>query len=113
MMTLTLTLPIVPGKAEAQRRFVQELTGASQATYAAALQRLAIAHLEFVTISTRVGDAVQLTIHAPELGTSLDMLAASHHSFDQWFKAQLYEIHGLRLASAPYIEKGGRPDCDI
>lgn len=100
MPTLSMTLPIRPGKLEAWRRFCQELQGARRPAYEASRRRLGIIHEQFALVQTPIGDAALASIEAADVGRALSELAASEHPFDRWFKAQLLELHGVSLGQA-------------
>lgn len=97
MPTLTMTLPIRPGKLEAWRRFCQELQGARRQAYESSRRRLGIVREQFALVQTPVGDAALASIEADDVGRALSDLVASDHPFDRWFKARLQELHGVSL----------------
>lgn len=100
MSTLSITLPILPGKLEAWRRFCQELQGARHSDYEMSRRRLGIVREQFALVQTPIGDAALASIEAADVGRALSELAASDHPFDRWFKARLQELHGLSLGRA-------------
>lgn len=95
MPTVTLTLPILPGKNESWRRFCQEIEGARRAAYEASRRRLGINRETLCLVEAPQGLAVMLTIEAADLGAALSGIAASPAPFDRWFRQQLRTLHGL------------------
>lgn len=100
MPTLTMTLPLLPGKAEAWHRFCQELNGVRREEYESSRRRLGIEGERLAAVETRLGTAVLFTIEARDVGQALTRLAASERPFDRWFKEKLREMHGFWLANA-------------
>ena len=111
MSAVTFTLPILPGKSEAWRRFCQEIEGARRPAYEASRRRLGIARETMRLVERSQGRAVLLTIEAADLGAALDGIASSQEPFDQWYRRQLLMLHGFRfspistsISSRPVIE---------
>lgn len=104
MPTLTITLPIRPGKLEAWRRFRQELQDTRRPAYRAARRRLGISGERCTLVQTPVGVAVRVSIEAADVGRALAELAASTESFDRWYKDKLHELHGFHLSGGRTAE---------
>lgn len=95
---LLIVAPILPGKAEAWRRFMQEIGGSRRQEYEASRRRLGI-RVERVWISeTRQRTMGIILIQTDHLESALAALAISDHPFDRWFREQLLSLQGLDLA---------------
>ena len=95
--TILIVAPILPGKAEAWRRFMQEMGGARRGEYEASRRRLGI-RVERAWISeTRRRTIGIIIIEANHLEQALADLATSDHPFDRWFREQLLTLQGLDL----------------
>jgi hypothetical protein len=95
--TALIIAPILPGKAEAWRRFMQEMGGARHAEYEASRRRLGI-QAEWAWISeTRRRTIGIIIIEADHLEQALADLATSDHPFDRWFREQLLTLQGVDL----------------
>lgn len=89
--------PILPGKAEAWRRFMQELLGSRRSEYKASRRRLGI-RVERAWISeTHRWTIGIILIEADHLERTLAALTTSDHPFDRWFREQLLTLQGLDL----------------
>jgi hypothetical protein len=89
--------PILPGKAEAWRRFMQELSGARRHEYEASCRRLGV-RAERAWISETRQQAIGIVlIEADDLAQALTALATSAHAFDGWFREQLLSLQGFDL----------------
>ena len=96
-LTITLITPILPGKAEAWRRFIQEMTEDRQTEYEASRHRLGITGERAwiaETLHTAVAIMTIATQHPEQLITQL---ATSDWPFDQWFRGQLLALQGIDL----------------
>jgi hypothetical protein len=101
---MLIVAPILPGKAEAWRRFMQEMGGVRRREYEVSRQRLGI-RAEWAWISeTRRWTVGIMMIKADHLEQVLAVLATSDQPFDRWFRAQLLTLQGLDLT---------RPDPDL
>jgi hypothetical protein len=102
--TVVLVAPILPGKAEAWRRFTQEMLGSRRRDYEASRRRLGIrAEHAWISESPR-GDLAIMTLVLTEverLDQVLARLAASEHPFDRWLRRQMLELHGLDVTQPP------------
>lgn len=96
-LQVIIIAPILPGKAETWRRFLQELSGSRRAEYEASRHRLGI-RAERVWISeTRQRAVGILLIEAEHLERTFAALASSTHAFDGWFREQLLSLQGFDL----------------
>lgn len=100
MPTVTLTLPILPGKSESWLRFCQKMAGERWRAYKASRRRLGIVRETLRLVDARRGEAVLLTIEAADLGAALAGIASSPAPFDRWFRHQLRRLHGLSFEAA-------------
>jgi len=95
--TIIVVAPILPGKAEAWRRFMQEILGSRRREYETSRRRLGI-RAERVWISeTRRWTLGIIIIEADHLDQALAALVASDQPFDRWFREQLLALQGLDL----------------
>jgi hypothetical protein len=98
MPGIVLTFPIVAGKAEAWRRFCQELAGSRQKTYEESRRRLGITLERFVLVETAFGSVAVTTLEAPDVDRALGQIISSKRPFDRWYREQVRELHGINLA---------------
>ena len=97
MPTVTLIAPILPGKAEAWRRFAQELRASRYGEYLESRHRLGIrSEQAWIAETLRVAVAI-ITLDTPQPEQLLDQLATSDLPFDRWFKEQLLALQGVDL----------------
>lgn len=95
---IKLIIPILPGKAEAWRRFLQELEGSWSDEFTAWCQAIGV-QVETVLMHDTLGGSVavlSLMIADPE--RVADHLANSQNPFNRWFYRQINILHGLDLS---------------
>ena len=95
--TITLITPILPGKAEAWRRFVQELMEARRAEYEESRRRLGITGEQAWIAETLHMAVAIITIDTHQPEQLISQLATSDLSFDRWLREQLLTLQGLDL----------------
>jgi hypothetical protein len=95
--TVIMFAPILPGKAEAWRRFMQEMLGSRRQEYEASRRRLGIQTERAWISETRQETIGIIIIETDHLEQALIALATSNHPFDCWFREQLLALQGLDL----------------
>lgn len=98
MPGIVLTLPIVPGKVEAWRRFCQDLAGSRLKLYEASRRRLGITCERLALVETAFGSAAVITLEALDVGQALGQIITSNLPFDRWYREKMQELHGVNLA---------------
>jgi hypothetical protein len=101
MPAMIFVAPLVPGKEEEWRRFVQEVVEERLQGYEQLRQRLGIRNESVWLARTTMGESViaYLEVEAPE-GLA-PALASSRAPFDLWVKERLQEFHGHAFVHAP------------
>jgi hypothetical protein len=101
---LILVAPILPGKTEAWRRFVQETSELHRHEYEASRRHLGIVAewLWVVTIERRETAVIAVMATHPE--RIWGEIAVSERLFDLWYRQQLVRLLGIELPSVPPAE---------
>jgi hypothetical protein len=99
---LAFTLPILPGKQEAWRRFCQELLESRYWEYEESRQRLGITKEVTWFAQTVQGEMAIVCLEAEHPEQLFPGLAASDLPFDGWLRQKLLELHGLDVTKLPY-----------
>ena len=94
---LILVSPILPGRVEAWRRFVQDMAEGQSEAYAASRSRMDIQAERLWINETADGAVAVLVIEADHPDTALQPLATSQHPFDLWFRQQILTLLGHDL----------------
>lgn len=99
--TVIWAASILPGKAEAWRRFVQELVGSQRQSYEDSCRRLGIRATRVWITETARGDVGVLAVIAHQPQEVMARLAASDAPFDRWLRAQLATLQGVDITLPP------------
>lgn len=84
-------LPILPGKTEAARAFLQELEGPRKQQLAACDQSMGITKEAWAIQQMPQGDLLVAYFAGQDLAQAFTQFAASQDAFDRWFKQQVQE----------------------
>ena len=98
MPGMVLTLPILAGKAEAWRRFCQEMAGSRLEQYEASRHRLGITRESMALVETAFGAEAVTTVEGRNIGRTLGQIITSDQPFDRWYRERLNELHGVNLS---------------
>lgn len=90
--------PILAGREEGWRRFLQELSGSRREEYEDLRRRLGVTGQKVWLVRTRRGETAVSYLECEEPGRIAARLAASTEPFDAWLKARLAEFHGCDFA---------------
>jgi hypothetical protein len=101
MPAMTFVAPLLAGKEEEWRRFVQEVVEERLPEYEQLRQHLGIRNESVWLARTNVGETViaYLEVEAPEWKTPA--VATSEAPFDVWLKERLLGFHGHALVRVP------------
>ena len=94
-------LPILPGKTEAARAFLQEVQGSRLQELAACGQSVGIDREVWAIQQMPQGDFFVVYMTGEDIGQAFQQLAASQSDFDRWLKQQLQETTGADLNTPP------------
>jgi hypothetical protein len=95
---LLLLAPILPGKAEAWRRFMQEIGGSRYGEYEACRRCLGIRAERMWISESRQGALGLWQMEAAAPAAILTALATADTPFDRWFRQQVQAILAIKLA---------------
>lgn len=104
---IVLIAPILPGKSEAWRRFIQEIGGSRRSEYEESRHRLGIVTERTWLVETVSGDVAIMVIEAKQSERVLVQMADSALAFDGWLREQLLNLQGIDLTRPRTIP---RPD---
>ena len=101
MPAMILSAPLLPGKEEEWRRFVQEVIEERLPEYERLRQRLGIRNESVWLARTSAGETVIAHLEAEVPEWVAPALTTSRDPFDEWFKERLLEFHGHDLVHVP------------
>src|ERR671933_4856 len=95
-------VPILPGKLDAFKQFVRELSGPRKAEHAASRRRLGITQETTFLQQTPMGDmAIVIGDGEGDYAQTTQAIAKSNDPFDVWFREKVKEIHGFDVTQPP------------
>jgi hypothetical protein len=95
MECITWFVPILPGKLEAWKAFVDEIKGPRKDEFAHSRQRLGASREVISLVQTPEGDFASLFHEGESVSGGFSKLAGSEDPFDVWFKDKILELHGV------------------
>jgi hypothetical protein len=95
MPAIAFVYPILPGKLDAWKRFVQEMAGPRRSEHEASRRRLGFTVERAWHQPTQQGDVAIVYAEVDDLAQTSQQLAASQDPFDVWFKQQVLDIHSV------------------
>lgn len=99
--TVIWAAPILPGKAEAWRRFMQELMGERRPDYEDTCRRLDVQAMRGWITETARGDIGVIAVIASRPEQVLVGLSESERPFERWFRFQLATLQGVDINRPP------------
>ena len=101
MPAMTFAAPILPGKEEEWRRFVQEVTEELPDDYGEFRRRLGFSNESLWLVRTDDAETAMAYLEADDPARVLVALSDPKRPFDTWLKGRLSELHGDALARMP------------
>jgi hypothetical protein len=101
MPAMTFVAPLLPGKEEEWRRFVQEVVEERLPEYKQLRQRLGISNESVWLARTKAGETAVVHLEVEGATSITPALATSETPFDVWLKERLSEFHGHAFVYAP------------
>jgi Family of unknown function (DUF6176) len=98
MAALGMALPLLPGKTESWKHWVQEMAGPRLSDYQASRQRFGITREASFLQQTPQGDMAVLYLEAEDIAHVFQGLAGSQEPFDVLFRQQTKDFFGFDLA---------------
>lgn len=103
MPALAFTVPILPGKEDADRQWFQEMEGPRRAEYLRSRERLGVQREVVWHQRTPEGTLAIVYMELDDPQRMFEGVGASDDPFDQWFREKAKEIHGIDLSQpSPY-----------
>lgn len=101
MDQVCLAIPILPGKSDDARAFMNELETQRKKDYDASERKIGITKEAWFLASLPSGDHLIVYMESKNFGNALNMFVASRDEFDVWFKRRLADSTGLDLNNPP------------
>jgi hypothetical protein len=97
---MAVALPILPGKTEEWRAWMDEVNGPRREDFDESRRRAGVHERTFLQ-STPMGDLVIVTLEGEDPGAAFGKMMNANDEFTSWFTARAKEIHGVDLTLPP------------
>jgi hypothetical protein len=95
-------VPINPGKEDAWKAWIDEMTGPRKADLDAFNQRMGLTtHAAWLQQNPDGSKLVLIVLDGPGASEFLGKLATSEHEVDTWFRSKVEEIHPMDFSGPP------------
>jgi hypothetical protein len=94
-------LPILPGRAEAARAFLQEMEGSRKSQWGACCQGVEVVKEMWAIQQTPQGDLFVVYMAGENIAQVFADFAASQDEFDRWVKQQVQQTTGADMNTPP------------
>jgi hypothetical protein len=101
---LILTTPILPGRTEAWRRFVQEMSELRRHEYEASRRHLGIVSEWWWLVEGARRETAVIAVIASHPERIWAEMVVSERPFDLWYRQQLVHLLGVELPTVPPVE---------
>lgn len=98
MKTLAFAVPILPGKTEAWKKWMEELHGLRKQDFLASRKRFGVAVERVYLQNHPGGDLAIISVEGEDVEKFPQKLAASKEPFDVWLQKMVLEIYGVDLS---------------
>ena len=93
---LAIALPIVPGKEEQWKKFINDLNGKYNKDYVKSRKKLGVRERTFHQVTPQ-GHLVIVTLRGDDPEKAFSKFAETDDEFTNWFVKQVQEIHNMDL----------------
>lgn len=97
MDQVCFAVPLLPGKTDDARSFMEELEGTRRSDYADSERRIGIVKESWYLQQTPNGDLLVAYMESPDFAKALDAFSQSSDDFDLWFKQRMADVTGIDL----------------
>lgn len=93
MAMMAVAIPLLPGKTDAWRSWVEELNGPRRQEFVESRRRVGVHERTFLQ-RTPMGDLVIVTIEADDPARAFAQMTGAKDAFSTWFDERAREFHG-------------------
>ncbi|WP_155948794.1 hypothetical protein [Mycobacterium sp. URHB0044] len=101
MAAIGFVVPVLPGKAQADRDWLAEMGEARRAEYEAVWKKHGLTRHMVWQQETPNGTVDVVFLEADDIPTAMQGITSSDDEFSQWFRDRVKDVHGIDLKSDP------------
>ncbi len=98
MPAVTFAFPILPGKEETDRQWMDECRGTRREQFLRSRQRMGVSREVAWHQATPQGTVKLVYLEADDPQQILEVVGTSDDPFDRWFREKAKEVHGIDLS---------------
>jgi hypothetical protein len=102
MTLIAVAFPILPGKTDAWRSWMDEINGSRREQFDESRRNAGVHERTFLQ-STPMGDVVIVTLEGDDPGRAFGKMLGSGDEFATWFASKAKEIHGVDLTQRQVV----------
>jgi hypothetical protein len=100
MPMMAVAFPILPGKTNEWRAWMEEINGARRDEFQASRKAAGVRERTFLQ-QTPMGDLVIVTLEGDDPGRAFGRMMGGNDPFTKWFNERAQQIHGVDLTIRP------------
>lgn len=95
-----MAVPVLPGKSEQSKKFINDLKGTYKEDFNQSRKKLGIVERTFLQ-TTPQGEFIIVTLEGENPQAAFEQFGQGNDQFTKWFISQVKEIHGVDLSQKP------------
>jgi hypothetical protein len=99
MAAIGFVVPVLPGKAQADRDWLAEMGGARRAEYEAVWKKHGVSRHMVWQQETPEGTVDVVFLEADDVPTAMQGITSSDDEFSEWFRERVKDVHGIDLTA--------------
>lgn len=101
MASISMAIPVKPGKSDELRSFTEEVLGPRRAAFEASEKRIGITREGWYLQPSPMGDLMIIWVEADDPMTAVGGFIQSRDDFDTWCKARILDLTGVDFENPP------------
>jgi hypothetical protein len=93
MALMAVAIPLLPGKTDGWRKWIEELNGPRRQEFVDSRRRFGVRERTFLQ-PTPMGDLVIVTVEGDDPGRAFGQMMSADDEFSRWFAERAHEFHG-------------------
>jgi hypothetical protein len=99
MSSISFVIPVLPGKEQADREWMDAMAGARRDEYQSAWKNAGVTRHAVWQQQTADGTVDVVYLEADDIPAAMEDITSSDEPFQQWFRERVLDVHGIDLAS--------------
>jgi hypothetical protein len=101
MSSISFVVPVLPGKEQAHRDWMDAIAGARREEYRSAWKNAGVTRHAVWQQQTPNGTVDVVYLEAADVPAAMQDITSSDEPFQRWFRERVLDVHGIDLTSQP------------